>query len=165
MGFAARISRHRSVIASMVLIGIASVWLIQRPAEAQTGEHVFWAGPGGKSAFLNVNQPGLGLGDRLAARGPLLDASQADRVGRRYLDCVVMNKITDDPGEAAGGLYWCTYLLKLADGDLTIAGRDPHGPSVSTFSVLGGTGAYADASGQATLTDSDVGTEFVIDLT
>jgi hypothetical protein len=57
------------------------------------------------------------------------------------------------------------YLLKLADGDLTIAGRDARGAGVSSFAVLGGTGAYAGASGEATLTDSDVGTEFVIDLT
>jgi len=71
-------------------------------------------------------------------------------VGRLHLDCVVINKITDDPVEGPGGLYWCTYLLKLAGGDLTIAGRDPHGPGVSTFAVLGVTDAYADATGQAT---------------
>jgi hypothetical protein len=128
---------------------------------------VFWTveGTGGKATFLNVDQPGLRLGDRLAARGPLMDASQTSRVGRHYLDCIVMNEITDDPVDGPKGLYWCTYLLKLAAGDLTIAGRDAHGPGVSTFAVLGGTGAYAGASGQATLTDSPEGTEFVIDLT
>ena len=166
MGFAAGISRHRSVVVLVVLVGIAAVWLTQRPVEAQTSELVFWAvgGAGGKSTFLNVNQPGLRLGDRLAARGPLLDASQASRVGRLYLDCIVMNKIAEDPAEGSHGLYWCTYLLKLSGGDLTIAGRDARGPGVSTFAVLGGTGAYADASGEATLTDTDQGTEFVIDL-
>jgi hypothetical protein len=166
MGLAAHISRHRSMIVFIVLVGIAAVWLTQRPVGAQTSEHVFWTveGTGGKSTFLNVNQPGLRLGDRLAARSPLLDASQTSRVGRAYLECVVMNKITDDPVEGFAGLYWCTYLLKLAGGDLTIAGRDARGPGVSTFAVLGGTGAYADASGEATLTDTSEGTEFVIDL-
>ena len=165
MGIAARISRHRSMIVFIVLIGIAAVWLTQRPVGAQTSELVFWSGSGGKATFLNMDQPKLRLGDRLAAKGPLLDASQASQVGRLYLDCVIVNKITDDPGEAPGGLYWCTDLLKLAGGDLTIAGRDAHGPGVSTFAVLGGTGAYAGASGEATLTDSDQGTEFVIELT
>src|SRR3990172_9298856 len=108
MGSAAGISRHRSVIVFIVLIGIAAVWLTQRPVGAQTSELVFWSvgGTGGKSTFVNVNQPGLRIGDRLAARGP----------------------------------------------------------GVSTFAVLGGTGAYAGASGEATLTDTDEGTEFVIDL-
>jgi hypothetical protein len=45
-----------------------------------------------------------------------------------------------------------------------IAGRDARGNGVSTFAVLGGTGAYSGASGDATLTDSDQGTEFVISL-
>jgi hypothetical protein len=75
-----------------------------------------------------------------------------------------MNKITDDPVEGPGGLYWCTYLLKLADGHLTLGGLDARGPGLSSFAVLGGTGAYAGASGEATLTDSSEGTEFVIDL-
>jgi hypothetical protein len=167
MGFAARISRHRSVIALIVVVGIAAVWLIQRPAGAQTGQHVFWtvAGTGGKVTFVNVNQPGLRIGDRLAARGPLFDASQTSQVGRHHLDCIIMRKVTVDPAEEPQGLYWCTYLLELPGGDLTIAGLDARGPGVSTFAVLGGTGAYADASGEATLTDGDVGTEFVIDLT
>jgi hypothetical protein len=164
MGSAAGISRHRSVIVFIIIIGIAAVWLTQRPAGAQTSEHVFWSGSG-KATFLNFDQPGLRLGDRLAARGPLLDAAQTSRVGRSYLDCVVMNKITDDPVEGPGGLYWCTYLLKLADGHLTLGGLDAHGSGVSSFAVLGGSGAYADASGEATLTDTSEGTEFVIDLT
>jgi hypothetical protein len=123
------------MVVFIVLIGIAAVWLTQRPVGAETSELVFWTvgGTGGKVTFVNVNQPALRIGDRLAARGPLLDASRTSEVGRHYLDCVVMNKITDDPGEAPGGLYWCMYLLQLAGGDLTIAGRDPHGPSVSKF--------------------------------
>jgi hypothetical protein len=162
MGLATSIPRHRSMVVLIVLVGVAAAWLTQRPAGAQTSEHVFWS-VGGKSTFLNVNQPGLRLGDRLAARGPLLDASQTGRVGRAYLDCVIVDKIAED-AEGPQGLYWCTYLLKLADGDLTIAGRDPRGPGVSTFAVLGGTAAYAGASGEATLTDTSESTEFVIDI-
>jgi hypothetical protein len=94
MGSAARISRHRSMVVLIVIIGIAVGWLIQRPAGAQTSEHVFWAvpGTGGKATFLNFDRPELRLGDRLAARGPLFDASQTTRVGRLYLDCVIMKK-------------------------------------------------------------------------
>lgn len=163
MGFAASISRHRSVTVFIVLVGIVAVWLTQRPAGAQTDLHVFWPVPP-KTTLLDFDQQGLRLGDRLAARGPLLDGARTSQVGYAYLDCAVMNKITDDPGEGPGGLYWCTAVLRLADGDLTAEGLDPHGPGVYKFAVLGGTGAYAGASGEATLTDGAEGTEWVIDL-
>lgn len=58
-------------------------------------------------------------------------------------------------------MYWCTYVLRLADGIRTI-GLDPRGPGVCTFAVLGGTRAYVGATGEATLTDSDAGTDLVI---
>jgi hypothetical protein len=165
MGIAVRIRRHRSLVAVIGLVFvIAGVWLSQRPAQAQADVHVI-SGPSGKNTFLNFQQPGIRLGDRLAARVSLLDPTGTDRVGRAYLDCVVMNKITDDPAEGSAGLYWCTYVLRLAEGDLTIEGLDPHGPGVATFAVLGGTGAYAGAVGEATLTDTDAGTDFMIDLT
>jgi len=163
MGFAARISRHRSMTLFIVLVGMAAVWLSQRPAGAQTEVRVFWPAPS-KATFLDFEQQGLRLGDRLAARGPLLDGSRTSQVGHGYLDCVVMNRITDDPVEGPGGLYWCTAVLRLAEGDLTVEGLDPHGPGVYTFAVLGGTGAYEGAAGEATLTDESEGTELVIDL-
>ena len=165
MGFAARISRHRLVTVFIVVVGIVAVWLTQRPAGAQKTDDVtvFWPTPA-KARALDLDQRSLRLADRLAARGPLLDGARTSQVGYAYLDCVVMNKITDNPGQGAGGLYWCTAVLKLADGDLTAEGLDPHGPGVYSFAVLGGTGAYAGASGQATLTDGADGTEWVIDL-
>jgi len=164
ISIAARIRHHRSLLAAICLVGItAGVWVSQRPAHAQTEVHVFWSPPG-KDTFLDLDgRPGRRLGDRLAARGVLLDAAQADRVGRGFMECVVMKKITDDPVEGAGGLYWCTYVLSLPDGDLTIRGLDPHGPGVAMFAVLGGTGAYTGATGEATLIDTDT-TEFIISL-
>ena len=164
MGFAARISRHRSLTVFMILVGIAAVWLTQRPAGAQKTDnvHVFWPTPA-KARALDLDHRALRLADRLAARGPLLDGARTSQVGYAYLDCVVMNKITDDQ-KGPGGLFWCTAVLKLVDGDLTAEGLDPHGPGVYKFAVLGGTGAYAGASGEATLTDTAEGTEWVIDL-
>lgn len=164
MSITARIGRNRSLLAIVALVGItAGVWLSQNPARAQTDLHVLSQGPG-KHTFLDFERPGLRLGDRLAARGTLLDAAGTSQVGRAFLDCVVMNKITDDPVEGPGGRYWCTYILRLADGDLVIEGLDPHGPGVYTFAVAGGTGAYAGAAGEATLTDGAEGTDIVIDL-
>lgn len=163
MGSAAGTSRHRSIAALIAIVGIAAVWPTQRPAEAQADLHVFWPTPA-KVRFLDFERQGLRLGDRLAARGPLLDGSRASQVGHGYLDCVVMNRITDDPADGPGGLYWCTSVLRLAEGDLTLQGLDPHGPGVYTFAVLGGTGTYAGASGDATVTDTLEGADLVVHL-
>ncbi len=165
MGIAGRISRHRSMTVFIVLVGFVAVWLTQRPAGAQkTDVQVFWPASA-KATLLDFEKPGLRLGDRVASRGPLMDGARTSEVGRAYADCVAMTRITDNRGEGPGGLYWCSYVLRLAEGDLTVEGLDPHGPGVYTFAVLGGTGAYAGAVGEATLTDGSEGTEFVVDLT
>jgi hypothetical protein len=100
----------------------------------------------------------------LVARGALLDEAQETPVGTFSMDCVVIDAITDDPS-GPGGVYRCSYLLQLAEGDLIIEGRDPHGPGVHPFAVLGGTEAYASATGDASLIDGDFGSEIVINLT
>jgi hypothetical protein len=62
------------------------------------------------------------------------------------------------------GLYNCTYLLKLADGTITLQGLDPHGPGSSPFAVMGGSGIYKDASGDAVFTDSTTATTTATDM-
>jgi hypothetical protein len=107
---------------------------------------------------------GLRLGDRIAARGAVLDESQTDRVGTALLQCVVQKQIIDPDR----GLWNCNYVLKLADGEIMLQGLDPRGPGVYEMAVLGGTGAYAGASGDATFTDvgtdSDAYTDMMIRL-
>lgn len=152
--------RGLAVVALVAILG--ALMLLARPAGAQ-GEIIVFSGPGGRHVFQDVGEDGLRLGDRLTARFPLTDATGASTLGKGHLDCVVQRRITEGP-EGPGGLYRCSYLLRLADGDLIIEGLDPHGPGVYTMAVLGGTGAFAGATGEATLTDTSVTTEFVISL-
>lgn len=114
-------------------------------------------GPGSHDQFLDFNGDGLGLGDRFAAVGPLLDKSQNERIGTAYVDCLIVSRVLE------GGAFDCTYVLKLKDGDITTHGIDPQGPSDVFFAVTGGTRAYRDASGQARHIDTDV-TDIIIDL-
>jgi hypothetical protein len=154
-------SRSRAGIAAIVLaLVVAGAVLSSRPAGAQVDVHAFWPVDTIRSRFHDFGDDGLRLGDRLTSRGPLVDASHASEVGVAYQECVVMRRITDVPS----GLYRCTYELVLADGSIVVEGLDPHGSGVYTFAVLGGTGAYARATGDAVLTDSAEGTDFVIDL-
>jgi hypothetical protein len=151
----------RRTLLGIGVIGAAALVLWSTPVGAQIDVHVVWAA--GRMQFLDFGREGLRVGDRLAARGPLLDATQTSEVGTGHLDCVVASRITDGPS-GPGGVYRCSYLLDLTDGDLVLEGLDPHGPGVYTVAVLGGTGAYATASGAATLTDTKSRTEFMIDL-
>lgn len=108
-----------------------------------------------RAKVVDHNRDGLRLGDQIAARGSLLDESQTDRVGTAYLQCLVHKRII----EPNRGLWNCNYVLELADGEIMLQGLDPRGPGVYEMAVLGGTGAYAGANGDATFTD--VGTEGV----
>ena len=161
MRFTIGARRGLALVALVAILG--GLLLLARPAGAQSELNVFSA-PGGRHAFQDFEEDGrLRLGDRLTARFPLTDATGESTLGKGHLDCVVQRQITDGP-EGPGGLYRCSYLLRLADGDLIIEGLDPHGPGVYTMAVLGGTGAFAGATGEATLTDITLTTEFVISL-
>jgi hypothetical protein len=152
----------RRTILVIGVVGAAALVLWSAPVAAQIDVHVVWPGTG-RVQFLDFRREGLRVGDRLAARGPLLDGTQTSEVGTVHLDCVVASRITDGRS-GPGGVYRCSYLLDLTDGDLVLEGLDPHGPGVYTVAVLGGTGAYAAARGDATLTDTESATDFMIDL-
>jgi hypothetical protein len=143
-----------SIAISLVILAISGGVVMATMARGQTVVHVvFGAQEDTRVAFVDVGRDGLRLGDRIASRGPLLDESQTDRVGTAYQQCLVHKRIID-PNR---GLWNCNYVLKLADGEIVLQGLDPRGPGVYEMAVLGGTGAYAGANGDATFTD--VGTD------
>lgn len=151
------------LIAVVVLVVALVSLLVVRPARAQGDVHVFTSPPG-THKFFDFGRPGLRLGDRLVARGALLDEAQETEVGSFSMDCFVVRAISDEPA-GPGGVYRCSYLFQLAEGDLILEGLDPHGPGIHTFAVVGGTEAFASARGDATLIDGATGAEFVISLT
>lgn len=151
------------VTAAVALLVVVATVLVAGPADAQGDVHVFTPVAGTHAKYSDFGREGLRLGDRLVTRGPLLDATQTTKVGSFTADCVVVKAITDDQ-DGPGGVYRCSYLLRVDEGHLIVEGWDPHGPGLYTFSVLGGTEAFAGATGDATLTDVVAGTEFVIDL-
>ena len=154
-----------SIAISLVVVGVAAGAFVATSANGQTVLHVV-TGPEEelKVAFRDARGDGLRLGDRIAARGPLVDETQTNDVGTVYFHCVVHKRILDPDH----GLWNCNYVLELADGDLMLQGLDPRGPGVYEVAVLGGTGAYANATGDATFEDvnSDEGifTDMVIRL-
>jgi hypothetical protein len=133
------------LVTSMLLAGFVGM----RSATGQTVLHLELSADTQKVREVDQNRNGLQLGDRAAARGPLTDAEGA-KVGTAYGDCVVHRPIKGPET----GLWTCTYVLDLGDGDLVVKGLDPRGPGAYEMAVLGGTGAYSNASGDATFTDT-----------
>jgi hypothetical protein len=106
------------------------------------------------TTFLDFFGDGRTQGDRLVSRGPLYDLDD-HWVGRVKGECVVVsNKLT-----ATTGLWRCSYLLELPDGDLVVEGLDPRGPGEYTMAILGGTGGYRAAGGDADFVDTFTRTE------
>lgn len=157
----ARVGVTLVLVASTLLAGLIGM----RPAAGQAVLHLVLPASTQTARFIDHHDDGLRLGDRVAARGSIMDAD-GTAVGMAYGDCLVHRRIRD----AVTGLWNCTYLLDLDDGDLILQGLDPRGPGSYEMAVLGGTGAYVNASGDATFTDSSgdtgevEGTDMVIRL-
>jgi hypothetical protein len=156
---------RRKLSITLVVLAVAAGVLLTTSASGQTVLHVVF-GPQKaiKTAFVDVHRDGLRLGDRASSRGPLVDETQNERLGTAYQQCLVHRRIVDPDR----GLWNCNYVLELADGDIVLQGLDPRGVGVYEMSVLGGTGVYAGATGDATFTDvgtdADAYTDMVIRL-
>ena len=149
------------IVALIMLTAVVSAVIGTTSASGQRVIHVvFGYGKHTKLGFVDVGKSGLRLGDRLAFHGPLSDASGSGRVGAAFVDCVVQHQIKG----LTTGLYECNWLLSLENGKIILQGMDPHGPSKTAFGVLGGTGAYQSARGEATFTDSRTTTDIVVQL-
>lgn len=147
------------VAVTMLLVALTVGWIAADRARAQQEIHVLWPVSSITTKYTGSGD-GANLGDRLTARGPLTGVGQSEQIGYAYLECVVMRRITDEPS----GLWRCSYVLDLGPGQLVLEGMDPRGPGVYEMSVLGGSGGYAGAVGDAILTDSAVGTDMVVSL-
>src|SRR5436190_1865160 len=101
----ARLAIGTVLVTSVVL---ASFAIGGGSASGQTSIHVLLHGATTRSSFLNVNGPGLRLGDRVSSRGPVVDPATGERVGSVYADCWVARQIV----VGNRGFYNCTYLLK-----------------------------------------------------
>jgi hypothetical protein len=155
-------NRQGAVLAVTMLLAIAMVISGADRASGQVDLHVLMPAAGGRSSLIDVvGGPGLDPGDGAVGRGPVVDGGTGENAGSVYFECTVMRKIRGDDE----GLWRCSYHLRLAGGAIVLQGLDPRGFGASTFAVVGGTKAYAAASGDAVFTDSDEGTDMVISLT
>jgi hypothetical protein len=112
------------------------------------------------STRLDFLEDGLTQGDREVFRGRLFDLSETRRMGRVKGECVVVsNRMA-----RTSGLWRCSYLLELPEGDVIAEGLDSRGPGASVFAILGGTEAYRTVAGDADFVDTPNRTEMYLHL-
>ena len=139
-------------VAGAATIGVGLAQADQAHAPREGGVlHLVVPTAGPQVKFNDFDHNGLTLGDTLTVVAPLFDRSQTRRMGTAYGQCVVAGRRLLE-----GTPYDCTYVLKLKRGTITTQGLDPRGPSDVFFAVTGGTGAYAEARGQAEYIDTSV---------
>jgi hypothetical protein len=151
----------RVAISAMVMLALLAAGVIGGTiASAQGDIHVMAPFESVSERFFDLDDDGvLELGDRVETRARLFDAAATDdQVGWAFGTCLVERRI--NPG--VSGLWRCTYLLRLADGTITVDGLDPAGPGAYELGVTGGTGAYNVANGEATFTDTHRSTDMQI---
>lgn len=114
-------------------------------------------------ALQDFDQDGvLDRGDGAVAEAPLRERRSGQRVGRSFIECTAMTAKVNAP--RGRGIWACSYVLRLADGQITLRGRDPAGLGSYRLAVTGGTAKYRDARGQAAMEDLPTRTEITVEL-
>ena len=104
---------------------------------------------GGKSRQVDVGKRGFSAGDTFTVTGqPVSDEAGGRRVGSLDAMETVVSRLHDGTASMAA-------TLRLADGTIHGAGIIRHTDAPSRLPVTGGTGAYAGARGQVTITEDD----------
>lgn len=94
----------------------------------------------------DIGKKGPSIGDRLTFRSKVT-AIGGKKLGIAGGDCIQIRGTTE-----TNALYHCTGTYDLDGGDIFAGGLFTFGKKVNTWSILGGTGKYRGASGQASFT-------------
>ncbi|MFI5898244.1 hypothetical protein ACIA5D_50015 [Actinoplanes sp. NPDC051513] len=103
--------------------------------------------------FVDLGEPGPGIGDQLVFQDDLMDLT-GRHVGVEGGTCVITAALPD------GFQIECLGTISLADGQISYQGLVSNAPT-KQLAIVGGTGRYRGASGEATLVElghDDAGT-------
>jgi hypothetical protein len=148
-----RMALSAVVVAGLALASVAFFTIAGSPdskaqAQAPAGQTIVLKELDKGSTFKhvrntkNAGRQAMSLGDILAFTNPLDDPSGA-RVGKLHVGCVA----TVGNRNFLKAVATCTAVFALRDGDLMVTTNTSPGASTTTGAVVGGTRAYAGASG------------------
>jgi hypothetical protein len=147
---------RRTILFAAVAVGFAVGGLmvegLSRSSEAQTQTQIqVLEYPGPYFRFVDLGKPGVGAGDIRLQIWDLLDPVDESVVGDSVMKVTIVRS-------HHGGQFFTIILdctVRLSDGDIAFHGvirTDEFGP----LPVVGGTGAYAGATGTVTIEPAEV---------
>jgi hypothetical protein len=98
--------------------------------------------PGTKSQFIDIGAGGYSPGDYFLARGAVMNHAGGIRIGGLAGIWTLLSPAADD----------ASVMFHLKRGTIYIDGKIQHQKPRSVLRIAGGTGRYADATGQAVFT-------------
>lgn len=152
---------RRAILVLAVVAVVASISIGtfgDNAARGQTVIHVTNVAGYGKGIVDDNGREGYGKGDRSAAWEPLFAEDLVTRVGKAYYDCFGVEGTT-----ASYKHLICDVLWKLEGGQITFRYLETNGENFR-FAVTGGTGIYANAVGDGTITKFKKHADWVITL-
>ena len=130
-------------------VGLLGAWLAAAPAAQAGGGTLVTIADARTSGAVatDLGEPGDSVGDLLTFDQPLLDAA-GEPIGNNSGVCVRTR---------VGHSYQCQWTLTFEDGTVQVAGREFE-EGASMIPIVGGTGAYAGASGEMRSVNNGDGT-------
>jgi len=122
-------------------------------ASAKRGETLHLVAKDGKVTSIDLGAKGFGPGDEYVLSDVLYRDGR--RAGRDAATCTVVT---------AEGDSICDLVLVLPEGHLLVHGLLPGSPGTIRLAVIGGTGRYATARGDAVLTQKESSSELTVRL-
>jgi hypothetical protein len=107
----------------------------------------------------NRRKPVVSPGDFFVFSTPLYDAANTTRVGKLHVQCVTTTRGRENQVEQL-----CTGVIKLNDGQLSLATVVKGDPKTVTGIITGGDGAYVGARGTFSSKDTKTGANDTISL-
>lgn len=140
-----------SIAAALALLVVAVVAAVRlAPAPVAAEESITVIEHATTDAVLDNGDKGDSVGDSLVFANDVYDENDANVVGSDQGSC-----IRTRPGKA----WECTFTVILDGGNIVVQGPF-NDEGDSTLAITGGTGDYANATGEMTLTALDGGEKY-----
>ena len=142
-------SRTRALLATA---GVAAAGLVAtgvvsgQAASARTGHTLIAHEKFTKTFMQDVGEKGVSMGDRLVFTTEVRDL-KGGQLGIGVGDCVLLSGTSDSDGQ-----YNCLQTYHLVGGDFTTSGFFDYAQKVNKWAIMGGTGRYRAATGEADFT-------------
>jgi len=142
-------SRTRVLLATagVTAAGLVATGVVSGQAASARTAHTLIAHEKFTKTFMqDVGEKGVSMGDRLVFTSEVRDL-KGGQLGIGVGDCVLLSGTSDSDGQ-----YNCLQTYHLVGGDFMTSGIFDFAQKINKWAIMGGTGRYRAATGEADFT-------------